>query len=407
MSPKHDVSRQVEYIQQALSQNRKPIGFFIGAGCPLSVRINHRTNGTQTVSDPLIPDVMGLTAIIAKKLTSAKKGDQSHWDKLVGLLHEDGVTTPNIEDILTQVRALKGVAGKGTVRGFEANDLDDLDDNICKIISEEVNKSLPDENSPYHNLAIWTRTIERNHPVHIFTTNYDLLTEQAFEESAAPYFDGFVGTRKAFFDLGAVEDEHLLPARWTRLWKIHGSINWRLDAQKNVIRSDDLAKDNRYLIYPSHLKYDQSRKMPYIAMLDRLKDFILKPSSILFISGYSFADEHINDLLCRSLASNATGMAYAFMFGSIKDDRYSKARHCALRTPNLSLLSLDSAVIGRSLADWSFNEDMRANIPAGIIVPTGADPSDKDQSCELRLGDFAHFANLLKNLSGVTENDKE
>ncbi|KAG1180804.1 hypothetical protein G6F35_016104 [Rhizopus arrhizus] len=63
--------------------------------------------------------------------------------------------------------------------------------------------------------------------------------EQALEESSAPYFDGFIGARKAFFDLGAVEDEGLLPPRGTRLWKIHGSLNWRLEGKTDVVRSDE------------------------------------------------------------------------------------------------------------------------------------------------------------------------
>ena len=93
------------------------------------------------------------------------------------------------------------------------------------------------------------------------------------------YFDGFIGARKAFFDLGAVEDEDLLPPRWTRLWKIHGSLNWRLENETDVVRTDEKTDKQSYLIYPSHLKYDQSRKMPYLAMLDRLKAFLLAPSS--------------------------------------------------------------------------------------------------------------------------------
>lgn len=36
-----DKRSDIRYIQQALSQNKKPIGFFIGARCLLSVRVNH------------------------------------------------------------------------------------------------------------------------------------------------------------------------------------------------------------------------------------------------------------------------------------------------------------------------------------------------------------------------------
>jgi hypothetical protein len=243
---------------------------------------------------------------------AAKDNDPPRsWDKVVAIVKLDGGNEKNIEHLLSQIRLLKSVAGKGTAREMTEAELKTLDEEICKIISEEVSKALPDKRSPYHNLAIWARSVQRERPVHLFTTNYDLLAEQAFEESSAPYFDGFIGARRAFFDLGAVEDEDLLPARWTRLWKMHGSLNWRLVNGKSVVRSDEKSADQSYLIYPSHLKYDQSRKMPYLAMMDRLKDFLLNNSSLLFMSGYSFGDEHINDIICRSLETNPSAHVFA------------------------------------------------------------------------------------------------
>ena len=41
---KHDLARQLEYIQQLLSQNKNPIGFLFGAGCPLSIRVGEGDN---------------------------------------------------------------------------------------------------------------------------------------------------------------------------------------------------------------------------------------------------------------------------------------------------------------------------------------------------------------------------
>ena len=64
----HDPARQISFIQQALSQNRKPVGFFIGAGCPLSVRVETKVDG-KAVNNALIPDVSGLTTIIAEQMT--------------------------------------------------------------------------------------------------------------------------------------------------------------------------------------------------------------------------------------------------------------------------------------------------------------------------------------------------
>ena len=122
-------------------------------------------------------------------------------------MESDGISQPNIEIILSQIRALKQVAGKGTAKDFTENDLTKLDELICQTISKEVDKLLPTIETPYHDLAAWVKALDRDKPVHLFTTNYDLLAEQALEEEGCLYFDGFIGARKAFFDLGAVEDE--------------------------------------------------------------------------------------------------------------------------------------------------------------------------------------------------------
>lgn len=362
----------------------------------MSVRVNERVEKGKTVSDPLIMDVAGLTEIIAGQLMSDDEKNPSNWDKVVKIVKEDGGDGGNIELLLSKIRILKSVAGSGTVRGMKAKELEDLDEQVCAVISKEVNKSLPRDDTPYHNLAIWSRSISRERPVHLFTTNYDLLLEQALEDSSTPYFDGFIGSRKAFFDLGAVEDERLLPPRWARLWKIHGSLNWRLEDGKTVVRSDEKTEKQSYLIYPSHLKYDQSRKMPYLAMLDRLKAFMLNPSAMLFICGYSFADEHINDIICRSLETNPTAQVFAFLFGKLDESRYVLGKKCALSTPNLSMLAFDKGIIGRNLGEWQTDDIDDLSLPAGILVKDGTTSS-------LRLGDFAALGDLLRGLSGAED----
>ena len=387
----HEAVRQIHYIQQALSQNKRSVGFFIGAGCPLSVRVG---------ADPLIPDVAGLTHIINRHFeASPLKGD---WATLLVAVAAGGGPSNNIELILSFIRQLAAVAGPDSVRGLDAKTLNQIDAEICKVISTQVDKALPDQNPAYHNLAIWARSIRRAKPVHLFTTNYDLLIEQAFEESAAPYFDGFVGTRQAFFDLGAVEDEGLLPPRWARLWKIHGSLNWRLTSDgKRVMRSSETPDaTTSYLIYPSHLKYDQSRKMPYLAMLDRLKAFLLQANAVLFLSGYSFSDEHINDVICRSLEANPTAQVFALVYGDLSEDRYEKARVCGCRLPNLSVLGEFSAVIGRVDGPWKALAD---DVPASI--PPGAVGKHSDGRTQVGLGDFAKFGTLIRYLTGEVTDD--
>jgi hypothetical protein len=138
------------------------------------------------------------------------------------------------------------------------------------------------------------------------------------EDLEIPFFDGFVGSRRSFFDLRAVED-NLIPTHWSRLWKIHGSINWYLEevgGQKKVYRSSEVKQGASHLIYPSHLKYEESRKMPYLALIDQLNRFIRKKSSLLILSGYSFNDGHLNDTIINALTANPTAMVLGLMYGS-------------------------------------------------------------------------------------------
>lgn len=397
---KHEVGRQIEYIHRLLAQSKKPIGFFLGAGCPLSIKVTKECAGRR-VDGPLIPGIVDLTESINECFCQDEKLS-SKWKNLITLFKDDDLENPNIEDILTRVRALKAVAGSGEVRGFKFNDLEQLENKICSIISNLVNKELPEgKKSSYHDLAIWCRSIDRDYPVSIFTTNYDLLLEQSFEESESPYFDGFVGSKKAFFDLGAVENDDSLPSRWTRIWKIHGSINWRQGIQHSVIRSTAEDTTSNYLIFPSHLKYDQSRKMPYLAMLDRLQSFILKKSSLLLICGYSFGDEHINEVISRSLQSNATAMSFAFMYGNINDDKYHNAMTCAYSTVNLSLIGQNDAIIGRRLGSWDFEK-----LDGSQHYPEIFNHDEAGSLSSLKLGDFSSFTKMLSRISEFYTHDE-
>ena len=406
----HDAGRQLEYIRQSLSQSKKHLGVFLGAGCPLAVRVPN-PDGDTPPDLPLIPDVAGLTAAIAIDLSTRPEHDA--FQQIRAIFQEDEIAAYNIEDILSFIRSMSQVAGKGTVRGLSFSQLDRLDRAICEIISEIVNKRLPHGSTPYSDLAIWCRSLTRDKPVHIFTTNYDLLIEEALERESAPYFDGFIGSRNAFFDLAAVEDEKILPPRWLRLWKMHGSINWKLRSDTetktmSIVRTDGIEDGQKHLIYPSHLKYDQSRKMPYLAMLDRVKDFLAYPSSILIMSGYSFSDDHINDTLLSGLKSNPTAMVYSFLYGSLSEDKYAKARACAMQTPNLAVSAFDEAIIGRRLAPWKCSKSLTDEENcAEVIKPNSEPPKTDDEDdqieCSFELGDFSNLGRLFRSLTHRSE----
>lgn len=398
----HDPIKHIKFLRQTLSQDKKPIGFFISAGCPLSVQM---PEGQW----PLIADVAGLTKYIKEELSS-KTEEENTFDKLLTEVTLSKKKVDNLEDILSFIRGLKEVSIGNTVRGFTQQELITLEKDICNKIVKKLDVFLPDKESPYHKLAKWI-SIDRDKPIEVFTTNYDLLLEQAFEELSVPYFDGFVGSRQSFFDLRAVED-NLIPKHWTRLWKIHGSINWFQKENKEVFRSSRTSEiDASHLIYPSHLKYEESRKMPYLALIDKLNQFLRIPNSLLILSGYSFNDDHLNDTLLSSLKANPNSMVIAMMFNTLtykeeedsQIERYPKAIQLALNRGNLAIWADDEAIIGTVRGKWKTVGELETedNLAECIVklVATDTEP----ESLNLKLGDFSKLGDFLQALIGYNQ----
>jgi hypothetical protein len=263
----------------------------------------------------------------------------------------DGITNETIEDLLSRVRILRRIVGKGQARGLDEHALSALEKSLCNQVVAAVRKDLPSTNTPYHHLADWIGGVTRATAVELFTTNYDLLMEQALEDRSLPFFDGFVGTREPFFDLRTIEDDSL-PQRWTRLWKLHGCHSWCLKSNGNVVKSSmGVAPGDGLLIHPSELKYDQSRRMPYLAMVDRFRKFLRRPSAFLVTVGYSYGDEHLNEVILQGLRNNPSAAAFGLLFKTLASEPGALA--ISDRTPmNLTLLAQDRGVMRSVAGEW-------------------------------------------------------
>lgn len=388
MEPRHDPGRHANYLRQILSHDKKPLGLFLGAGCSQSIRVN---------GAPLIPDLVTMSGLISASITSQADETAAAMTALTQQLIDDGTPTPNLEDVLTRVRSLRQVVGNGDVRGFTLASLTALDKAICDEICTHVSKELPDFSSPYHNVAVWIDRLKRAHAVELFTPNYDLLMEQALEDTHLPFFDGFVGSRRTFFDLYAVEEDSL-PVRWARLWKLHGSMNWRREPNGDVSRGENTAGLER-LIHPSHLKYDQSRKMPYLALMDRLKEFFRKPSPAMVVCGYSFADEHINQVIRQGLEGNAQAICYVLLFNGL--DSYPNALRIAAQRSNLTLIAPDEAVVGTKRLKWADDDETIKSLEPTVAFAERTLPDEGDRkTLRATLGDFVSFGDFLIELIG-------
>src|SRR6185369_15254034 len=84
-------------FRQVLSADKLTIGFFLGAGCPCSVRVADATGGTR----PLIPDIRGLTQAIDEDIKVSPHA--ATYKTLVDAMGEDGEPNPNVEAMLNRI----------------------------------------------------------------------------------------------------------------------------------------------------------------------------------------------------------------------------------------------------------------------------------------------------------------
>ena len=375
----HNPDQYMGDLRQVLSQGRKRIGFFIGAGAPTATCVD---DDNRIVLDgrPLVPDVAGLTTIVINGLSQR---DQ----QVVDALKHDIEGVVNIETILTKTRRLAQVIGSNPIYGLDGAAYAQLGQRICDAIGEQVRSTLPRGPNPYSDLVSWIAGTQRLHSVEVFTPNYDLLIEEAFERARIPYFDGFTGSHRPFFDPVSVLSDKL-PSRWSRLWKLHGSLGWKV-VDGNVIRTGD--RNATELIYPDHLKYDQVTRLPYSALFERLRDFLTTPDTLLLCSGFSFSDSHIRAVMDESLAANTHTAILAFQFSTLSEE--TAAVPIAQARPNISIYARDGAVINGVAGPWQAGQN-----PLGdwknIRSTFWGSFSSSDPEAFL-LGDFAILARFL------------
>jgi hypothetical protein len=375
----HNPDRYMVDLRQILSQGRKRIGLLIGAGAPVSVKVN-ADGKLDEAGEPLIPDVVRLTEAVIDYLETA---DRAVIDVLLSELGEN----PNIETILTRVRRLSQAIGSAEVHGLNGDGYDILAEKICDKIGETVAPKLPAEPNSYTELISWIGGTHREHPIEIFTPNYDLLIEEAFERARLPYFDGFSGAHRPFFDAASISDDSL-PARWSRLWKIHGSLGWEVN-EDSIIRTG--SRRATKLIYPDHLKYDQITRQPYSSLFERLREFLTTPDSLLLCTGFSFFDAHITSVLDEALAANTHTAILAFQFGELSNAQ--SAIKLAQRRPNLSVYARDGAVIFGVEGKWQPGQPPTEEW--GSIRRTFWKHGTAGSDGEFLLGDFAKLARFF------------
>ena len=343
-----NVLQQMSELKKILSYS-KNIGFFFGAGTSCAFGL---------------PNIISLTTEVETNLDDDKKSEFNKAKQC--LIDTLGKTTRSVEDILNYVRQIrdltKGKANK-EFEGISGEMAEKLDVAICRNIYEIIKtREECADITVLQKFFAWYDTSNRNYVKEIFTTNYDMLLEKAMEANYIPYFDGFAGSYEPFFWPESIErfiSVSELTGKWIRLWKMHGSLNWEqkpasMSGEARIIRRGKIDNpENELLIYPSKEKYDLSRKQPFIAYFDRLKNYLLNGELLFVSSGYSFYDQHINDIIFNCLRQNARLYMVVLCFS---DDQVEYMKDYGKAYLNLCVLGPKMAITNGKLYEWKYDD---------------------------------------------------
>lgn len=199
----------------------------------------------------------------------------------------------------------------------EDTEVEEIVNKIKEIIIENCTIIMP-ENAPHKEFLkrITARKLKHNR-LKLFTTNYDMLFEQAANECGFTMIDGFTFTFPRVFN-GNNYDYDIVIRKNSRitaqenyankvfhLYKLHGSLDWERDKETDQIKKCDFSNNKKpVMIFPSSIKYETSYEQPFFEMMSRLQAELRMDNALLIIIGYSFGDKHINSMIFEALELN-------------------------------------------------------------------------------------------------------
>ncbi|WP_312822696.1 SIR2 family protein [Epilithonimonas sp.] len=177
----------------------------------------------------------------------------------------------------------------------------------------------------YHEVLV-KKLLQR--PVHLkranlFTTNYDMAFDYALDNLGVHYINGFMGVHNRCFRPEVYDYDLYYPGQSAigkvhraekvlRYYKMHGSLSWVSTTPnvsntygiKEIPLNDNFPIDenNEIMIYPCVSKKSFTLDLPYSELFRQFSQSINQPQSVLICVGYSFYDEHINDIIKQALS---------------------------------------------------------------------------------------------------------
>ena len=167
--------------------------------------------------------------------------------------------------------------------------------------------------------------------VNLFTTNIDIFLEKILEDAGANYNDGFIGHMTPSFRTSHFQTiikkkseylERQSEVPTFNLYKLHGSLTWKLNGDKEIGYSDlstlnemkalENAEFNDLyaalqIVNPNRKKFATSvLESTYYELFRLYATELEKENALLVVAGFSFGDTHILQVTRRAMDSNPT-----------------------------------------------------------------------------------------------------
>jgi hypothetical protein len=164
---------------------------------------------------------------------------------------------------------------------------------------------------------------EFQHPLRVFTLNYDLCVEKNCGTSIQRGFD-----ESRRWDWRLFEDRQDAESKLL-LYKLHGSIDWTYDAEKSLTYVDGfshIAPDDIAIIFGTTYKLQYVD--PFLFFAYELRRYTLDFAKLIVTVGYGFADQHINGILSQALNRDAKRrlLSVSLIKGEDNDDKQRKEK---------------------------------------------------------------------------------
>lgn len=193
-------------------------------------------------------------------------------------------------------------------------------------MSQYKSDSQLQKNRYYYHEAFIKKLLQRPNNLkraNLFTTNYDMAFDYALDNLGVHYINGFSGIHNRSFRPEVYDYDIYYPGQSVsgkvhraekvlRYYKMHGSLSWvsTESSPSNVYGIKEVALDGTFkpnadkqiMIYPCVSKKTFTLDLPYSELFRQFAQAITQPQSVLFCIGYSFFDEHINDIIYQALS---------------------------------------------------------------------------------------------------------